>query len=189
MFMLSPMLLIVLLKGLTPMPPPPGFWHWCFGSGVRCLHSEVWGLRFGLRGLGSELAVWGLRPQARNLRLATATGNDNGNGRVQWRRLPRTMAAALEDNNGGSQEQLWRPLENNDGGAGEQWRRHWRTMAAARENDGGGTREQWRRRWRTMAVARENNGENNGANGSRHCCCHVTDIVVGTFGVESCDIV
>ena len=112
-----------LLKGLTPMPPPPGFWHWCFGSGARCLHSEDWGLRFGLRGLGSELAVWGLRSQARNLRLATATGNDNGNGRVQRRRLPRTMAVAREHNGGGAREQWWRRA---------------RTMATARENTGGG---------------------------------------------------
>ena len=38
----------------------------------------------------------------------------------------------------------------------------------------------------TMAVARANNGENNGVNGSRHCCCHVPAIVLDTFGVEIC---
>ena len=58
-------------------------------------------------------------------------------------------------------------------------------MAAARENNGGGSREQWRRRWRTMAAALENNGENNGVDGSRHCCCHVPAIVLDTLGVKN----
>ena len=75
------------------------------------------------------------------------------------------------------------------GGGGfsrEQWRRRRRTMAAARENNGGGSREQWRRRWRTMVAALENNGENNGVDGSRHCCCHVPAIVLDTLGVKNC---
>ena len=64
--------------------------------------------------------------------------------------------------------------------------RLWRLLVTARENNGGGSREQWRRRWRTMAAALENNGENNGVDGSRHCCCHVPAIVLDTLGVKKC---
>ena len=51
-----------LLKGLTPMPPPPGFGVCLLGFGIWGLGSGVWGRRSEIRGwrpgLGSE--VWDL---------------------------------------------------------------------------------------------------------------------------------
>ena len=35
-----------------------------------------------------------------------------------------------------------------------------------------------------MAAALKNNGDNNGVDGSRHCCCHVPAIVLDTLGVK-----
>ena len=42
------MCVVVLLKGLTPMPPPPG------------LGFRVWGLGFRVEGLGFRVLGWGL---------------------------------------------------------------------------------------------------------------------------------
>ena len=37
-----------------------------------------------------------------------------------------------------------------------------------------------------MEAVLEDNGDNNGADGSRHCCCHVPAIVLDTLGVKKC---
>ena len=64
--------IMLLLKGLTPMPPPPGlgvwdlgFWAlgsgseiWDLGVGVCDLGSGIWVLRLGARGLGLGLGIW-----------------------------------------------------------------------------------------------------------------------------------
>ena len=53
--------LLLLLKGLTPMPPPPGFGvgGLCFGVWGVAVKYGVWGLCFGVSDLGS--GIWSLR--------------------------------------------------------------------------------------------------------------------------------
>ena len=57
--MWSVVLVVVLLKGLTPMPPPPGLGVWDLGFWALGSGSEIWGLGLGVCDLGSGIWVLG----------------------------------------------------------------------------------------------------------------------------------